>query len=615
MGNGGKLASSIKWVHKGVEMEGSFFTQYLLLIFLLINNNVCLALTHIQEGEYLCSYCRCDAKSFFPETRSANGNHLDSQGLSLLCLAVLKDCAICIKDLVEKGARKDLGLGKDLKPGNSRWIQGDTVLHIAARQGKVTALQALLEGTVALEHRNTRDETPLHSAIVSKSIDAVRLLLNRGADIEAKKKDLSPLFLASLSCDFQMIEFLLERGANGDTQNAMQETPLRYLEANKIGTLCVYADYIIFLRCRALLKHKPKVAAEKIEMYNDLLRESASRGYPENITFALDNGACINARDAQGLTPLMCDFKHGQTYTARKLLTLKDSHGDSADMHVTTPDGKSLLHIAIESSAYGCIDIWLAQKLSLESADNEGLRPLHYAVRANELGTLTRLLEDGALIESQTTAGYTPLMLAAHLRRFRAFECLLQAGAQVPGSNPSGERLLFIACEDPTGKCLQAFLRRVPTVDLNARDGKNTTPLGSAIMSRNETVVKLLVEGGADLVEAPEDSSGFFPVHRAIDIRSLEALKLILKHSPDEVNRQTTHERLTPLMHAIIEVNRQTTRKRLTPLWHAITVNNLPMVQELLSTGADLSREDNRGRTALHWAVGSDELVNMLLNY
>ena len=59
---------------------------------------------------------------------------------------------------------------------------GDTPLHIMAMWGDTEAIQILLEEGAELEARGEDGFTPLHCAVEQDKIDAVRLLLDVGAN-------------------------------------------------------------------------------------------------------------------------------------------------------------------------------------------------------------------------------------------------------------------------------------------------------------------------------------------------------------------------------------------------------------------------------------------------
>ena len=69
------------------------------------------------------------------------------------------------------------------------WAQQTTPLHLAAQGGKEQVVRLLLEKGADIEARDRTQQTPLHYAAYSGSEKLVRLLLEKGADIEARSKN------------------------------------------------------------------------------------------------------------------------------------------------------------------------------------------------------------------------------------------------------------------------------------------------------------------------------------------------------------------------------------------------------------------------------------------
>lgn len=101
---------------------------------------------------------------------------------------------------------------------------GQTAAHLASEHGHPEHLQALLDsaapGSVDLEARNYEGLTALHVAVNAGCQDAVQLLLERGADIDAVdiKSGRSPLIHAVENNSLSMVQLLLVHGANVNAQ-------------------------------------------------------------------------------------------------------------------------------------------------------------------------------------------------------------------------------------------------------------------------------------------------------------------------------------------------------------------------------------------------------------
>jgi ankyrin repeat protein len=125
----------------------------------------------------------------------------------------------------------------------------------AAALGDVHALKRTLGKSARRVNASSQDGfTPLHLAAYFGRLDAVELLLDRGANIEARStnprlRDVTPLHSAAAGRQTEVAILLLDRGADPNAVQPGGWTPLHQAAAN--GDLAL---------CKALLKHRAKRA-------------------------------------------------------------------------------------------------------------------------------------------------------------------------------------------------------------------------------------------------------------------------------------------------------------------------------------------------------------------
>jgi len=118
------------------------------------------------------------------------------------------------------------------------------------------------------------DGTPLQHAILQRQPAAVRLLLDRGADVNrGAGGSLAPLFLAAGDTDPAILTLLLAHGADPSVENPDGTTPLS--RAVSAGTLNG-PDRPMFGGCRdetvrALITHDPALRLNRNTAWNDAL--------------------------------------------------------------------------------------------------------------------------------------------------------------------------------------------------------------------------------------------------------------------------------------------------------------------------------------------------------
>jgi ankyrin repeat protein len=100
---------------------------------------------------------------------------------------------------------------------NAWSTDGWTPLALAAFFAPAETVRVLLDagGDVAAVARNTMLVQPLHAAVAARNVEAVRLLLERGADPNARQQvGYTPLMGAAGSGIDELVSLLLARGAD-----------------------------------------------------------------------------------------------------------------------------------------------------------------------------------------------------------------------------------------------------------------------------------------------------------------------------------------------------------------------------------------------------------------
>lgn len=164
-------------------------------------------------------------------------------GETAVLLAVYHGHAEVAEALAGDGSRLDVfeaaALGAQARltdllagdPGLVHAYSGDgwTALHLAAFFGQEAAVRLLLEAGANLEARarNGQDNMPLHAATAAQRRDVVEILVRNGSDLEARNaQGMTPLHMAAYAGDIEMASLFCEFGARLDARDIRGRTPL-----------------------------------------------------------------------------------------------------------------------------------------------------------------------------------------------------------------------------------------------------------------------------------------------------------------------------------------------------------------------------------------------------
>jgi ankyrin repeat protein len=120
----------------------------------------------------------------------------------------------------------------DREPELARSFSGDgfTALHLAAFLGHADAVRLLLDrgadpNAVAISEQ-IGPVQPLHSAAATRRLECARLLVERGADVNARQSGgYTPLHEAAGNGDMELTRLLLEAGADRAARKDDGQTP------------------------------------------------------------------------------------------------------------------------------------------------------------------------------------------------------------------------------------------------------------------------------------------------------------------------------------------------------------------------------------------------------
>ena len=229
--------------------------------------------------------------------------------------AVEKGDVECVRELLRRGVNPNvrdadlatlLNIGAYLKKGRAEikeggggyCVTGETPLHVAAEKGHVEVVKLLLEHGANPNARDMYGVTPLHLAARKGHVEITKLLLEHGADPNAKEKlgGETPLYWAVVHDRIDTAKLLLEHGADPNNKSKRfivnERAVLHWAVRNENVDLV-----------RLLLEKGANPNVKDKDGYTPL-HIAVLRGNPQIVELLLKYGADPNARNAYGETPL-----------------------------------------------------------------------------------------------------------------------------------------------------------------------------------------------------------------------------------------------------------------------------------------------------------------------
>lgn len=244
---------------------------------------------------------------------------------------------------------------------------------------------------------NKKDEqgnTPLHWAVYQGSEAVVRLLLDRGADLEAK----NCIGWTALHCTFSqqnkgVIRLLLDRGADVNTKDNSGKTALH-----------VAAKWEKEAVVRLLIEKGADIEA-KDKFEKTALCLAARAGSEVMVRLLIEKGADIKAKTNNGLTLLHDAARAGREAVVRFLIQ------KGADVNAKDKNGQTVLHCAVGSSEKVVVQLLVEKGADIKAQDKIGQTVLHCAAEHNDEAMLRLLVEKGADVQAETNDGETVLQI------------------------------------------------------------------------------------------------------------------------------------------------------------------------------------------------------------
>jgi ankyrin repeat protein len=550
-----------------------------------------------------------------------------------------------VQDLILRGktaeALERLRAVGDVDAADSR---GDTALHAAARVNDTVVISYLLSHNADASLKNAQSDTPLHVAVRHNSIDAASLLAPAdGAlfsrDAEGKTPLENALFIARdqglenkiypallnqktatlrdpygqtiihycvKEKDITALNYCIEKKLPLSQADSSGVTPLHLAFSDAKDERNIAMAAALILGGAAPARGAYGYFEDAVKARNPSLRFddgqtplhfAAIQGETGIVSYLLEHGAAIEAKDISGSTPLHEAVRYGHVNVVLMLLNR------GANPNARDGLGKTPLLLIIPGAVQDAIyDILMWRGSQVNAKDMYGDNVLHIAAMSGaDIAVFSKLAAAGVDINERNKRGNTPLALAVEYKNTQVIAFLVSRGGDIYAADADGKTPLIKALDDGSEMLSHLMAREIIT----ARDSGGNTALHVALLNatpesmrrlpasaKDSTLeeIRLLLDMGSDVNSRNKEGSS--PLLIAVQKNFPAAAELLLARGADVFS---------------------TNAKNQSPLQSALSASGGP--REWILTPAVIHAADGSGNTALHHAAewGLSDAARLLL--
>ncbi|XP_020579830.1 ankyrin-3-like [Phalaenopsis equestris] len=350
---------------------------------------------------------------------------------------------------------------------------GSAVLARLVDSGEMEKVREVLERSDpawgSANSSDTNGQSLLHLAIASSRADLVQLILEFGADVEARSRTgQSPLETAAAAGETLIAELLLARGASTERSIGSPMGPIH---------LAAAGGHTELLRLLLLKGAAPDAATADGRTSLHLAAALQRRECAELLLSAGTRADVLGGPANE--TPLHLAAAAGDEATTRLLI----SSGCAGLREARNGAGKTAFDVAAEEGQRRLFDLLKA---------GEGLAT---AARSGDVRAVVRAIEMGAAVDGKDGFGWTALMRAGFKGRVEIMKVLIEKGASLDARDEAGYTALHCAAEAGQVEAVEVLVKRGADVEL--KTGKGKTALEIATTLGYTGIVRILVNGGA----------------------------------------------------------------------------------------------------------------------
>jgi ankyrin repeat protein len=488
--------------------------------------------------------------------------------------------------------------------------EGWTALHMAAMGGHHEVVKTLLEKGVGVVIKDKKNRTALMQATEHGFESIFELLLVRSE----VKNDIGgwmgpeALRCASEKGNRGIVSRLLTSNVNCNGEDSAGRTAMALAAANGNQEI---VEFLLLQGADPNLKDNQSRGA---------LHHAAWGGHDDMVKSLLDYDTEVNALDNCEQAALHLAAERASTSVVRLLLA------KGANANAKSRDGQTALHRAAWGGSRDVVKLLCKSGADPFARDSFNNKPWQVAAEKGHESIVETLLEEEESIKDELISQKKGLIFASQKGYTAIANALLNKGAEPTVTDQEGLTPLHWAAKRGDHAMVELLIRKEgPIKILDIQDNHQRTPLCLAVLEGRATVVRILLEKGAD-PNIPGEK-GRTVLHIAAAEGNGEILQILDNHNADPHARDDQRQKAWLLAaeagyHQIVrllfrrEVDLNPQSQKIEELFLQMAARGFVlMVQLLLENGVNKDATDRLGRVAIGLAAEEekDDVVELLL--
>ncbi|XP_064642866.1 serine/threonine-protein phosphatase 6 regulatory ankyrin repeat subunit A-like [Lineus longissimus] len=476
-----------------------------------------------------------------------------------------------------------------------------------AEKGRPDTVKILIDAGADVNAKDINNDILLLASASGGHSDTVKILIDAGADVDAKDiNNVTPLLASASGGHSDTVKILIDAGADVDAKSTNNDTPL--LVSARRGhsdTVKILTDAGADVDAKDIINDTP-------------LHYSAWEGHSDTVKILTDAGADVDAKDIINVTPLLASARGGHSDTVKILIDA------GADVDAKSTNNDTPLHASALRGHSDTVKILTDAGADVDAKTTYNDTPLLASAWEGHSDTVKILIDAGADVDAKTTNNDTPLLASARGGHSDTVKILIDAGADVDAKTTNNDTPLLASARGGHSDTVKILIDA--GADVNAKGTNNVTPLLASVRRGHSDTVKILIDAGAD-VDA-KDTNNDTPLLALAWEGHSDTVKKLIDAGADVDAKDTNND--TPLLALAWEGHSDTVKKlidagadvdakdtnNVTPLLASARGGHSDTIKILIDAGADVDAKDTNNDTPLHASAweGHSDTVKILID-